>query len=477
MSEQYSAGGRAEFTGRKVLELLAELNRTPTGSIIYQHIEQLIGDLGQNQAEVERAYASFLNLLLEACAAQLPDESPLQTHLLLLRMRLTPPLSATEIGGLTRSLEQAADAMIQSAQFDAQRFETALAPLVNSFSPAAREHKTAAPFAAVANGPRKTSAAQSAPPIRPVYPPEDDEPDFAIDDNQRPVEPATQKNAYRAHLDEKRKEMDKLQEDFIRHMKDAVAQSEEFSAHLGIELGALAEAQNLDEIEQRRAAVVESLQALLNGHRVLAEKFENAEQILSFIETDHQKLSNELDRVRLLSLTDELTGLPNRRAFMRRLEDEVSRVQRYGYPMSLVLLDLDHFKFINDQYGHAAGDAVLKIYADKILSIFRHHDMVSRYGGEEFAVLLPNTDAQGVVAALIKVQKRVRDTGCKINEHDVPAPTFSAGVAEYKPGETPGHLIERADAALYRAKHLGRNRIEVYAASGGDNALGIPAKA
>jgi diguanylate cyclase (GGDEF)-like protein len=165
--------------------------------------------------------------------------------------------------------------------------------------------------------------------------------------------------------------------------------------------------------------------------------------------------------VRLLSLTDELTSLPNRRAFMRRLEDEVARVQRYGFPMSFVLIDLDHFKDVNDEYGHAAGDEVLRVYSKNILSIFRHHDMVARYGGEEFAVLLPNTDADGAVRALNKVKKRAAETRWQTNGVMAHVPTFSAGVSLYKPGESTSAFIERADKALYRAKRLGRDRIEL----------------
>jgi diguanylate cyclase (GGDEF)-like protein len=163
----------------------------------------------------------------------------------------------------------------------------------------------------------------------------------------------------------------------------------------------------------------------------------------------------------MLSLTDDLTSLPNRRAFIRRLDDEVSRVKRYGFPLSLVLIDIDHFKLVNDKYGHAAGDNVLRIYAEKILSIFRHHDMIARYGGEEFAVLLPNTDLEGVLRALDKVKSSVPNVKCNFNGVSIPAPTFSAGVTEYRAPESPSQLIERADHALYRAKSLGRNRIEV----------------
>jgi len=182
---------------------------------------------------------------------------------------------------------------------------------------------------------------------------------------------------------------------------------------------------------------------------------------LQLIESDSRELSDELTRVRLLSLTDELTGLPNRRAFIRRLEDEVARVQRYGFPMSFILMDLDHFKDINDEYGHAAGDEVLRVYSKSILSIFRHHDMVARYGGEEFAVLLPNTDSDGAIRALNKVRRRAGETRWQSNGAAQHVPTFSAGVSLYKPGESANAFIERADKALYRAKRLGRNRIEL----------------
>jgi diguanylate cyclase len=162
----------------------------------------------------------------------------------------------------------------------------------------------------------------------------------------------------------------------------------------------------------------------------------------------------------LLSLTDDFTGLPNRRAFMRRLEDEIGRAQRYETPLALAILDLDSFKQVNDTFGHAAGDRVLRCYADHILSTFRHHDMVARYGGEEFAVLLPNTALEGAASALRKVQSRIAQAVCEYDGHSLPLPTFSAGLTLYRHGESLTSLIDRADRTLYRAKRFGRNRIE-----------------
>ncbi|HEY5601927.1 MAG TPA: GGDEF domain-containing protein [Gammaproteobacteria bacterium] len=255
--------------------------------------------------------------------------------------------------------------------------------------------------------------------------------------------------------------MERLHRDFVRQMRAIVAENAEFGVYLGLEIDALDDATKIHNVEDRRKAILASMKKLSESHTQLAKKFDTAQTYLSIIESDKQKLSDELDRARMLSLTDELTALPNRRAFMRRLDDEVSRVKRYGLPLSLVLIDIDNFKQVNDKYGHAAGDNVLRVYAEKILSIFRHHDMIARYGGEEFAVLLPNTDLEGVLCALDKVKSAVPKIHCKMGDMLIQAPTFSAGVTEYRAPEIPIHFIERADHALYRAKRLGRNRIEV----------------
>jgi diguanylate cyclase len=127
----------------------------------------------------------------------------------------------------------------------------------------------------------------------------------------------------------------------------------------------------------------------------------------------------------------------------------------------MALLDLDEFKAINDAFGHAGGDEVLRCYATQVLTVLRHHDLVARYGGEEFAVLLPNTAQEGAVAAMAKVRERAQATNCVADGRKVPMPTFSAGVTLYVPGEAPNVLIERADRALYRAKRSGRDRVEI----------------
>jgi diguanylate cyclase (GGDEF)-like protein len=434
---------------KKVLGLLEDLKVSPSGAIIHGHIEQMLREMSADHRKTEEAYASFLDMLMEACISLIPADLPLHTHLRLVQLRLTPPLSVSELGALNRSVEAIADELVKSGGFRGRDLAPALSPVIERFSGQSQP-----------DTPISSASHASAPPFQA----DRNEESTANDDPPQGAESVAEfkaNTAYRAHLDEKREEMQKLQADFVAQMGEAVSESEAFGKLLGNTLSILQQAATIADLEAQRNELVQALEEVIEGHRALGDKFARAQEYLSIIEDDNLQLSEELDRVRLLSLTDELTRLSNRRAFMRRLEDEVSRVQRHGFPLSLVLMDLDYFKRINDLRGHAAGDDVLRCYADDVLSIFRHHDLVARYGGEEFAVLLPNTAQEGVVCALEKVRRRLAEVTQARGEGAVELPTFSAGVAQFQTGETTSHLIERADAALYEAKRKGRNCTEV----------------
>ncbi len=156
-----------------------------------------------------------------------------------------------------------------------------------------------------------------------------------------------------------------------------------------------------------------------------------------------------------LSLTDSLTGLSNHRAFHARLAEETARAKRYNSPLSLLLLDVDRFKTYNDSFGHPGGDEALRAIAFILQTHARASDLVARHGGEEFAVLLPQTDFQGAHS----VAETVRNAIEKFEWPRRPI-TISVGVASSSPDDHFGcHLIERADAALYRSKAAGRNRV------------------
>ncbi|WP_240455572.1 GGDEF domain-containing protein [Halomonas faecis] len=161
-------------------------------------------------------------------------------------------------------------------------------------------------------------------------------------------------------------------------------------------------------------------------------------------------------RLRRLSDTDALTGLANRRKLIARLDEETSLCSRHGTPLSLMLIDLDHFKRVNDTWGHLQGDQVLIELAKLCRQLLRQEDTMGRLGGEEFAVVLPLTPmVRGYPLA-----ERLRQ---QIAEHDFGIPlgavTVSIGLAEYRLGEPRDSLIERADASLYAAKREGRNRV------------------
>jgi two-component system, cell cycle response regulator len=157
--------------------------------------------------------------------------------------------------------------------------------------------------------------------------------------------------------------------------------------------------------------------------------------------------------------TDGLTGLPNRRRLDERAAEAIAVAERYGRSLACLMIDIDHFKLINDTYGHAAGDDVLRETARRLCSVCRSADFVGRYGGEEFTVIMPETDLDGAVAA----GERIRAT---LSAHPVHATgkeiwiTASIGVAAWDAGMgSPEDLYAPADRALYRAKQLGRNRV------------------
>jgi diguanylate cyclase (GGDEF)-like protein len=487
----------SETTGaQKVLQLLDALRQSQTGAVIYGQVERLLNDLSESQRTVELAYVNLINQLLGAYMGHLREGSPLQVEVRLLQARLQPPLTAADLQVLRDYVERYSSQIEALKRLDSELFQAAVEPLLATFgivegTPEAGEETLAAQPVRENSLTAASSADEEAPPTAEpvreadaVPPPRDwtlsEAPDSAqtgesdAEAGGAPAPAAVTEaaaegvgaatpvdTAYRSHLDSKRRDIQKLQATLAQQVLGTIAQNEEFGVLLEVVLGELRQAGEVKELEDLRWTLIRETEKLTRGHHELAEKLDSTHHYLQLIESDSRRLSDELTRVRLLSLTDELTGLPNRRAFLRRIEDEVARVQRYGFPLSLALIDLDHFKQINDHYGHAGGDEVLQIYSKNILSIFRHHDLVARYGGEEFAVLLPNTDSEGSLRALTKVRERALEIRWKADGEMVPVPSFSAGVSLYKPGETAGAFIERADKALYRAKQLGRNRVEM----------------
>jgi diguanylate cyclase (GGDEF)-like protein len=173
-------------------------------------------------------------------------------------------------------------------------------------------------------------------------------------------------------------------------------------------------------------------------------------------------LQVELERQ---AATDLLTGLPNRRALAERFPIEAARAQRTGEALSLVMFDLDHFKQVNDRYGHAGGDAVLRGVGQLCIGSFRGVDMAARVGGEEFAVLLPGASAQQAGAVMERFLHTLGGLDMDIGPHNVRV-TATAGVAQQQPGEDLDALMARADTALYAGKQAGRNRVVLAPAPG-----------
>ncbi|RLC29490.1 MAG: diguanylate cyclase response regulator, partial [Deltaproteobacteria bacterium] len=172
------------------------------------------------------------------------------------------------------------------------------------------------------------------------------------------------------------------------------------------------------------------------------------------LERDHM-----LEKMQKLAITDGLTKLYNSRHFYNQLKIEVDRSNRYRHPLSLLLLDIDHFKDYNDAYGHLEGDKVLIRIGQKIKACLRMMDSAYRYGGEEFTVILPETSGQEAVTVADRIRRSVADEKMLPGPGVAIAVTISIGVTEYNFKESLVDFIQRADKAMYTSKDTGRNRV------------------
>ena len=205
---------------------------------------------------------------------------------------------------------------------------------------------------------------------------------------------------------------------------------------------------------------------------LVASRQQTRQRRLSFLDAMHNRQLTHLllqeiglrrkleEEARVQARTDELTGLPNRRRFFELAEMEVARMHRYPGPVAMVMFDLDHFKSINDQYGHAAGDQALRVVGEVCRHVLRTNDIAGRIGGEEFAVMLPETSLEGATDFAERLREAIATSAIATAQAELRL-TATLGVAAAVVGEVVSldELLARADAALYLGKEAGRNRV------------------
>ncbi len=224
-----------------------------------------------------------------------------------------------------------------------------------------------------------------------------------------------------------------------------------------------------DDLSSLKANVELRLNSLLENidrARELREERDNkvSQQLTTMVEriqvmeVEAQTFRRHLEEQRRQAMIDSLTGLANRAGLQRRMEEEHERWQRYGGRLLLVVLDVDHFKSINDRFGHLAGDKVLRLIAQQLSRRLRKTDFIGRFGGEEFVILMPGVTPEQGATALEELRNGIEHAPFHFKNEPVPV-TISIGFTEFREGDTLDSTFERADRAMYQAKEAGRNRI------------------
>ena len=243
--------------------------------------------------------------------------------------------------------------------------------------------------------------------------------------------------------------------DVVDIVKSSLSATSDYADTLGTAVNTLGGTNSRDEIAEIIRTVVEKTNETITHNRRLEDQLNESRELV-------YELQESLEAIRFESLTDDLTTLANRRHFDESIDRAVLHAAQTGEPLSLLLTDIDHFKQFNDNYGHQTGDQVLRLVGLSVKQNIKAQDIACRYGGEEFAVILPRAGLDHAYSVAEHIRKSVickelvkRSTGENLGRI-----TISIGVASFRPGDTPNGLIGRADAALYGAKRAGRNKVK-----------------
>jgi diguanylate cyclase (GGDEF)-like protein len=407
---------------------LEGLKRTEHGLILYNQIQRGLQKYGHEDGRIELVFVTFLHGLLGKYATSPACEPATRVKARLIQQRLTLYLPTPSTAPATAPATAAPPRPVSPPV--AAKPEVA-PPIVKAPVPAPIPAPPAPPVVAAMPEP-VMEAAIPAPAPEPSPPPT------------------------------RQEKIEALEDTLADKVTESITVDKQFGELLESERAALQDTQSpLGELGDLKQILVKGLNELIEERQALIEKLSTASEYLKAVESDRARLRSELGQARKHSMADELTGLPKRDVFIKQLESEIGRVKRYGFALAFAVIDIDNLESVNKRYGRATGDAVLRCYASEILSKFRTYDLVARYGGDEFAVLFPNTQKDGAMHALEKARKTATSTFIHQDGKNIPLPSFSSVLTQYSPGEPPAALLQRADETLTHAKQGGYNRMVV----------------
>ncbi len=244
---------------------------------------------------------------------------------------------------------------------------------------------------------------------------------------------------------------------FIRNLSQAFAQDDEVDGRLGMQIGRLEKLVEANSTADLKREVLDAVGMLKS---IIDERHERQEKQMQLLGAQVRSLGSELESARRESETDPLTRISNRKAFDDYLARSVEIHKAFASPMSMLVVDVDHFKDVNDSSGHITGDEVLRQVADAVVKVFlRKNDFVSRLGGDEFAIILRETGVRDASALAERVLGRIRSLLVSTTNDETLSVTVSIGLAEIQDDDDEKTWLDRADRCLYAAKEGGRDRL------------------
>lgn len=268
----------------------------------------------------------------------------------------------------------------------------------------------------------------------------------------------TRQSTLKHELDEAQTRLKEMLSTFVDRLGKFADSTGDYQARIEESAGRIAGARDISELTEVIADVLRETRAVQESTQRSRGEIEDLREQASQANAEIARLQAELEQTSALIRHDPLTGVLNRKGLDEALSREAAFAQRRGTPLCLGLLDVDNFKQINDTHGHQTGDEALQHLTSVIRENVRPQDSVGRYGGEEFVVLLPDTDIDSATAALVRLQRALTKRFFLARQQKLLI-TFSAGVAELRPEEQPMDAIDRADKAMYLAKRSGKNRV------------------